>query len=415
MRVFFFARPRPEEVSDVAAALTWLRARWYWLAAGYGAFFALLVAPGLMRGKGTDYAVASVVIPHFSLYMLLGMVAYCWVGFRADMTGAIVDALRRAQRRWVVWLRLVLAVVLTIAAFRVALWLLVGPAADEWYRDTFTPNVLKGLFVALLIAVPEGIVQLRLRQHRLTQQLLEAQTAQERLARATAENELRLLQAQVEPHFLYNTLANLRYLVQTGSPDGLRMTDALIEYLRTSVPDMRAQRVTLGREMDHAGHYLEIMRLRMGGRLTHSIDLPAALRDVELPPLLLLTLVENAIKHGIGPRIEGGQVALAATDEGENVRIEVVDDGVGVEAQSRSDAPSTGTGLRNLVGRLSLVYGESARFSLQSRQPHGTRAVIVLPRQAPPPAGGPGVDALITTDDGAGTRDIALPVGTSAH
>ncbi len=267
-------------------------------------------------------------------------------------------------------------------------------------------------FVVLITAVPEVIARLRMRQNDLTQKLLAAQTVQERLARQTAESELRLLQAQVEPHFLYNTLANLRYLVHTGSAEALKMTDALIEYLRTSVPDMRAQHVTLGREADQAGHYLEIMRMRMGGRLSYVIDVPAALRDVELPPLVLLTLVENAIKHGIGPRIEGGHIELRASEaSGERVRIEVVDDGVGVEATSRSEGPSTGAGLRNVLSRLKLVYGDAATLEVAAHPPRGTCAALNVPRTAPPRA--ESLDLLGLTPDEARGHGPALPLAGS--
>jgi LytS/YehU family sensor histidine kinase len=190
------------------------------------------------------------------------------------------------------------------------------------------------------------------------------------------------LQAQVEPHFLYNTLANLRYLVQKNSPDALRMTDALIEYLRTSVPDMRAQHVTLGREVEHARHYLEIMQMRMGGRLAFRIDVPAALGAIEIPPLVLLTLVENAVKHGIAPRVEGGEVLLSVSANEDALEIEVADTGAGVlpADAGMSAATSTGVGLENLRERLRLAYGRPVPVDLAPNQPRGTRVRMRIPR-----------------------------------
>jgi LytS/YehU family sensor histidine kinase len=161
------------------------------------------------------------------------------------------------------------------------------------------------------------------------------------------------------------------------------MTDALIEYLRTSVPDMRAQRVKLGREIDHARHYLEIMRMRLGGRLDFAIDVPESLRAIEVPPLVLLTLVENAIKHGIAPRVEGGAVGVSARDDGERIVIEVADTGAGLqsarEAPTKGDA-STHAGLENAEGRLWLTYGDSAELTLAANVPRGTVATVRIPR-----------------------------------
>jgi signal transduction histidine kinase len=417
-RLFFLRQPLPEEVPEFAAALAWLRRRWLWVLGAYLLFVTLLVMPGLLRGKGPTYSVTAVLLPHVGLYLLSMSAAYAWVGFRINL-GNLREFMRTYKRRQTRRATIVSAVVAALAGGIVgytsgSTGALLGPSLGEWFHDTFTPGVLVLMFLLVITAVPEVIAQLRLRQSELTQQLLAAQTAQERLARQTAESELRLLQAQVEPHFLYNTLANLRYLVQTGSPDALRMTDALIEYLRTSVPDMRARHVTLGREADHAGHYLEIMRMRMGGRLSYDIDVPAGLRDVELPPLVVLTLVENAIKHGIGPRVEGGRVVLRAAAEGEGrVRVEVVDDGVGVEAATRSDAPSTGAGLRNVRGRLKLVYGDTAQLQVGPNAPRGTRAALQVPRVAPPPA--ESADVLMLTPDEARAHGLALPAASARN
>jgi LytS/YehU family sensor histidine kinase len=256
-----------------------------------------------------------------------------------------------------------------------------------WNRDTFTNGVLLVMFALMVIGVPELVAQLRLKERTLARQLLEAEATRERMARFTAASELRLLQAQVEPHFLYNTLANLRYLVQSGSTDALKMTDALIEYLRTSVPDMRSQQVTLGREVDHAHHYLQIMTIRMGGRLRHTIEVDEALRAVPLPPLVVLTLVENAIKHGIAPRLQGGTVALRARRSGEFAQVDIEDDGAGFGANSgqgaagRNDLPSAGTGLANIRKRLGIAYGDAASLELLplNSDGSGTRARLRVP------------------------------------
>jgi LytS/YehU family sensor histidine kinase len=137
-------------------------------------------------------------------------------------------------------------------------------------------------------------------------------------------------------------------------------------------------------------HYLEIMQMRMGGRLVFSLDVPAALGAIEVPPLILLTLVENAVKHGIAPQIEGGSVRLRIREDGDCVEIEVADTGAGVSSEpSNHNATSTGIGLDNLRGRLHLVYGEQVLVELLPNAPHGTRVRMRIPRDLPPPADAP--------------------------
>lgn len=384
--VFLIRPPLQDEVPEIQALLATARRRWGWIAATYLVFVAVLVVPGLMRERGPGYATAAVVLPHLLLYVVASLGISTWAGFRINMTNA-VGAGWENRRRW--------GSVLIAPAFAagVAAGLLVGfwapgdecDAVCQWVEDTITPLSAGLFFVLLLLGMSELVAKMRQQQHAMSLRLAEAQTAQERLARVTAESELRLLQAQVEPHFLYNTLANLRFLVQTGSADALRMTDALIDYLRTSVPDMRAQQVTLGREVDHARHYLDIMQMRMAGRLHYTIDVPAELRDVALPPLVLLTLVENAVKHGIAPLVEGGRISLSAQADGDMVVVAVDDDGAGLQAGAVTPAPAGhgGTGLSNIRARLALVYGGVAELQLTAAEPRGTRAVLRLPRLAP--------------------------------
>ncbi|MFN9744402.1 MAG: sensor histidine kinase [Betaproteobacteria bacterium] len=379
--------PLRDEVLELQALLVQLRHRWAWLAGGYVVFFAALVLPGLLRDREPAYGIVAVVLPHLLLYVAVTSVLEMWVGFRVNLAN-LPEVMRANQRRWS----------LAITGGVMALLLLAGAAlvgsrwdapARLWLQDTFTPGLVAVLLLVLLVGLPQVVAMLRRRQQDLSLQLLQAQATQERLARVTAESEMRLLQAQVEPHFLYNTLANLRFLVQSGSPDALRMTDALIDYLRTSVPDMRAPQVALGREVDHARHYLDIMQMRMAGRLRYTIDVPLSLREVAVPPLVLLTLVENAVKHGIAPQIEGGSVSLRAWPEGDCIVLTVEDDGAGLPgtatapAAVESPAGSGGTGLANVRARLALVYDEQADLQLTAAVPRGTCATLRLPRSGP--------------------------------
>jgi hypothetical protein len=427
-RLLFFRSPLAEEVSDFAAAIAWARRRWLWLLAAYLVVLGVLVVPGLLRDRGLWYSLMSVVIPHLMLYLTVMMVAYSAVGYRINLSNMRQFLPPKAQgplRRWrMAIIGAISGLLGAVTGYTVAaamkegasLGILgeIGRALGEWNRDTFTPGTLTLIFAVVIFGVPELIAQMRLKERTMARRLGEAEATRERMARATAESELRLLQAQVEPHFLYNTLANLRFLVQTGSADALKMTDALIEYLRTSVPDMRAQHVTLGREVDHAHHYLEIMQMRMSGRLRFAIDVPESLRDVPLPPLTLLTLVENAVKHGVGPLIEGGTIVVRAALEGEEVRVEVSDDGAGLRSVSTSGMPSTGAGLRNIAGRLQLVYGTASRLELTENQPRGTRAALVFPRSLPHhPDGSIEVQVITMTEEERRAADSAAATDAS--
>ena len=404
--LLFCRLPLPEEVDELQAALASLRRRWPWLAAGYVVLVALLVVPGLLRQRDAWYTAMSILVPHFLLYLVATVMAYSWFGYRIIMANVLwFDASqpqlnRRKKQMLVLWaLGFALGAVVAVLGFQGQVLGDIKQAFVDWNRDTFTNGVLLVVIALTLVGVPELVAQMRLKERTLARKLLETEATRERMARFTIESELRLLQAQVEPHFLYNTLANLRYLVQSGSTDALKMTDALIEYLRTSVPDMRTQQVTLGREVDHAHHYLQIMTIRMGGRLRHTIEVDETLRAVPLPPLVVLTLVENAIKHGIAPRVQGGTVALRARRAGEFARVDIEDDGVGpgaafgagpgagVGASSgegaagRDDPPSAGTGLANIRKRLRIVYGEAASLELLplNSDGRGTRARLRVP------------------------------------
>jgi signal transduction histidine kinase len=431
-RLLFFRLPLAEEVVDFAAAIAWMRRRWLWLALGYAVFFGLLVVPGLLRERGGWYTTMAVLVPHAMLYLTTMMVAYSWVGYRINMANLRQflprhSGQRRRSIRKLVVIGLVSGSLGAVVGYTTSASLKDKPtvfepareavaAFGEWNRDTFTPGVLTLLFFLVITGVPELIAQMRLRERTAARKLLEAEATRERMARATAEGELRLLQAQVEPHFLYNTLANLRYLVQSGSADALRMTDALIEYLRTSVPDMRAQHVTLGREVDHARHFLEIMTMRMGGRLRYAIEVEPALREVPLPPLVVLTLVENAVKHGVAPRVEGGTVAVRARRDGEFVELDVEDDGAGLAASNGADKTmSTGTGLANVNNRLGIVYGERASLALMplALDGRGTRGRLRVPLTMP--ANDSATPRVVVLSREEGERLLAQAGAASAH
>ncbi len=220
---------------------------------------------------------------------------------------------------------------------------------------------------------------------------LAAAHAQARLARAEAdrlllskqaiEAELKLMQAQVEPHFLFNTLASVQFLTETDPPAAHRLLGHLIAYLRTALPQLRASSTTLGKELELCEPYLSILRTRIGSRLSFSIDVADGLRAHPFPPNLLISLVENAVKHGIEPSADGGTITIGARREGDRLVVDVVDTGRGI-VESRARAGG-GVGLANVRERLAALYGPRGRFTLVPVEPRGTRATLEIPIDAP--------------------------------
>lgn len=202
----------------------------------------------------------------------------------------------------------------------------------------------------------------------------EAVTEVESLRRQVAEAQLQTLQAQVEPHFLFNTLAAVEHLAETDPPRAAIMLRHLIAYLRGSLPDMRESNTLLGREVDLCQSYLAIMQIRMEDRLTVSVDVPQALRGLSFPPMMLQSLVENSIKHGLEPKPEGGTIAIAARLQEGRLRVTVADTGLGIV----ENAPQ-GIGLSNIRDRLKRLYGDSAALILAPNAPTGAHITIEIP------------------------------------
>jgi signal transduction histidine kinase len=193
--------------------------------------------------------------------------------------------------------------------------------------------------------------------------------------RQETEARLRSLQAQIEPHFLFNTLAHIQRLGQVRPHDGRAMLCDLIDYLRSALPQMRERESTIGRELALVRAYLNVQQIRMGERLSVEIDVPCELLDVFLPPMMLLTLAENAIKHGLGPKREGGRLHIAARAAGDRVEVEVRDDGVGLAIGA-----GRGRGLSNTRARLATMFGASGTLEIGSSAGGGVCALLALPR-----------------------------------
>ncbi|UOV01044.1 sensor histidine kinase [Pseudoxanthomonas mexicana] len=193
-----------------------------------------------------------------------------------------------------------------------------------------------------------------------------------------ADLRLGVLQAQVEPHFLFNTLASVRALVRQDPAQAEATLDALVDFLRATIPKLREDRglhATLGQQLDLCSSYLALMQVRMGGRLTYDVRADQALRAAPFPPSLLITLVENAIKHGIEPRPGPGRIDIDAVRDGDALRVEVRDDGAGLQP-----GLSTGVGLANVREQLAARYGARAAFVLSpAAEGRGVCAEIRVP------------------------------------
>jgi len=219
-----------------------------------------------------------------------------------------------------------------------------------------------------------GLVAALFWRGRLQRQAMQAQAA---------EAQLRLLQAQIEPHFLFNTLANIESLLDADPPRARAMLEAFSDHLRAGMGQLRVQETTLDAELAMAANYLRLLQIRMGDRLRFAVEAGAEARAALLPPLLLQPLVENAIRHGLEPKVAGGKVRIVAVVEGGRLRVQVLDDGLGADAPPA--AKGAGTALANIRARLQHRYGERASLHLlHPLHAGGTGATIELPYQAKP-------------------------------
>jgi len=196
----------------------------------------------------------------------------------------------------------------------------------------------------------------------------------ERIEREAALANLRALQAQIEPHFLFNTLANVTSLIDPDPATAKRMLESFIRFLRVSLASTRTQETTLGRERELIASYLDVLQVRMRRRLRYRVDVPPDVESFAMPPMLLQPVVENAIAHGLEPKVEGGEVSVSARRDGDHVVIDVADTGVGFGAATRG-----GVGLTNLRQRLDALYGARARLEILENTPCGTRVRVKLP------------------------------------
>ena len=243
----------------------------------------------------------------------------------------------------------------------------------NWLRN---PGMLAtmtagSIFISIVLSV---VLYLRERRASAEAQLEREKARTERIEREAVLANLRALQAQIEPHFLFNTLANVTSLIDPDPAKARRMLESFIRFLRASLGATRLESTTLGAERELIASYLEVLQVRMEGRLRYLVDVPPDLASFALPSLLLQPLVENAIRHGLEPKVEGGEVTMRARREGGKVVVEICDSGVGFAPTTRG-----GVGLTNLRERLRLLFGDAASLEISDAPGAGSRVSVSLP------------------------------------
>lgn len=250
-----------------------------------------------------------------------------------------------------------------------------GMAFERLLRVGGIALLVAGLFYLVPLAI---VTSWRNRQYEALTLQLQQDAERDRLARELSESQLRLLRAQIEPHFLFNTLGAVQQLAEQGAPRAAALTADLIAFLRASLAEMRSEQVPLQSEFDMVAAYLRVMQARMGPRLRYALDLPAEFAHATIPSMILLTLAENAIKHGIEPSLRGGEISLSALRVDGMLRLRVQDTGMGLPASGAGSAPGDGLGLENVRSRL-LLSDPSASLSLRNGDEGGVIAEILLP------------------------------------
>jgi len=302
-----------------------------------------------------------------------------FIGFSMLLVFGILETWPRRIPSWLArWALQVLGVALIapFAAF-LAYTLTLLPETLTWWtnKDRMGGWIAMTMFALLVgpwISVAAVFRQIK---DEARNQALAFDLEKSELERKALDARMRLLQAQVEPHFLFNTLANIRELVISGSSQAPQVLDSLIAYLRAAVPRLKDPAATLGQELDLVRAYLEVMHMRMPDRLRFTLDVDDSVRNLAFPPMALLTLVENAMRHGIDPSEEGGAIDIRASAADGRCRIQVRDTGRGLGAVATEE----GTGLPNLCERLQLVFNGDAELRLVPVSPHGVSAELDFP------------------------------------
>jgi sensor histidine kinase YesM len=332
----------------------------------------------IVAGIALVFSTQIVFHPHLLDMWDLADIALAWAEYffevlliGAALLAAVVAVEQAPVRRSVRWMLLVLALVVP------ALWLTTMFSwhfSGAWWSVPPLATVGQAARFALLGVFVLSVRALHAHAQRADDEARRLREAQRELERQADEAQLQLLQAQIEPHFLFNTLANVRRLYRKQPQAGADAIDNLMTYLRAALPGVRRTVSTLADEFELAQAYLELFKVRMGARLRFKLDLPPELRRQPFPPMVLVTLVENAIKHGLAPADLGGTVEIVARRRGPHLEVTVSDDGIGFGPT----AGGSGVGLVNIRRQLATRYGDRARLLLEQGG-SGVRAQISVP------------------------------------
>ncbi len=280
------------------------------------------------------------------------------------INGSVVYLVANAMKRWMalcVSLPASVAIGMTLA-FAIS-------GVGSWRIEYVLPTMVLGVFFGLIGSI------VFLLSERIHAEIKHSQLLKSESEKREIEAHLKMLQAQIEPHFLFNTLANVGSLIDSDPALAKQLLERLNDWLRVALARARSDHTTLGDELDMLENYLQILKIRFGERLSWNIDVPEADRLRAFPPMLLQPLVENAVRHGIEPKIGGGVIEIRADSSGSALRIEVSDSGVGLIGDEGG-----GAGLANVRERLATLFGHQGRLVLENKTGGGVCALLELPK-----------------------------------
>jgi len=324
-------------------------------------------------------------LPGWEAHWALLFLRYLFIGFVQLFVFGLFEAWPKRLPKWLARWVLQVASVAIVAPFAAAFIYSVTTIGDPvpWFED---PDRLGGfgMYVMWGILVSPWIAMSALYRHingMAQRQALAFELERSEFERSALNSRLRLLQAQVEPHFLFNTLANVRELVDSGSPQASKVLSHLISYLRAAVPRLQEPATTLSQEIELIRAYLEVMHMRMPDRLQYNLFVDDAALSLLCPPMTLLTLVENAVRHGIDPGEEGGIIEVRVSVHGGRCRVSVCDTGVGLQQSNARGSEGLGTGLATLRERMQLAFAGDVQLILEEIHPKGVCAQLEFPAQ----------------------------------
>jgi hypothetical protein len=310
----------------------------------------------------------------------------CLIALIALIAFGVMERFPPRLPRWVGrWVLQVLAVAASVPFSTLAIYVFLAKtgAPPFWrggeYLSGWGTLTVTGLLFAPWVAMA---ALMRQRDEAIRAQAQAFERERGELERHALDARLRLLQAQVAPHFLFNTLANVQALVDAGSAQAGPVLRSLVAYLRAAVPRLDEAAVSVEREVELARAYLELMQLRMPDRLQYAVEVDPATLPLRCPPMTVLTLVENAVRHGIDPAEDGGSIRITLRREGDTCRLQVDDTGLGFG----SAGDGLGSGLSSLRERLQLAFGDAASLRLTENTPRGVCAEVRFPAQPMGPA-----------------------------